>query len=146
MKKISIISSVVNGNLKRNRKLIADAIKTFEGKEVEITIERKRKKRSNPQNAYYWSVVIPILQQGLKDATGEVRDINSIHYQIVLPLLAPKREIVNTDTGEVISESMTSSEMTTTEFCEFIISIQKWGAEFLNVDIPSPNEELTLNI
>lgn len=145
MKKISIISSVVNGNLKRNRTLITNAIKSFEGKDVLITIERNRKKRSNPQNAYYWGVVLPILQAGLHEATGETRDINSIHYQIVLPLLAPKRQIVNKDTGEVIVESMTSSELTTTEFCEFIISIQKWGAEFLNVEIPDPNSEITLN-
>lgn len=146
MKKISIISSVENGTLKRNRKLISDAIKSFEGKEIELTIERKRKKRSNPQNRYYWGVVMPILQSGLKEATGEVRDINSIHYQIVLPLFSPKREIINKETGEVVSESKSSSEMTTSEFSEFVMEIQKWGSEFLSVDIPSPNENLTLNI
>ena len=40
---------------------------------------------------------------------------------------------------------MTSSEMTTTDFMEYINEVQKWSAEFLNVDIPDPNEELTLN-
>lgn len=144
MKKISIISSVENGNLKRNGKLINDAIKTFEGKTIKVTIERQRRYRTSPQNNFYWGVVIPILQEGIKEATGEVRDANSIHYQIILPLLAPDREIINTESGEVILEKITSSEMTTTEFCFFISDIQKWGAEFLGVDIPSPNEEITL--
>jgi hypothetical protein len=144
MKKISIISNVNNGTLKRNRNLIKSAIASFEGKDIEITIQRKRKVRSNPQNAYYWGVVLPLVQSGLIDATGETRDLNSIHYQILLPLLSINREIVNTDTGQVINEKITSSEMTTTEFSEYILSIQKWSSEFLGINIPYPNEELTL--
>jgi hypothetical protein len=145
MKKISITSSVVNGNLKRNRQLIIDALKNFEGKNIQITIEKATKKRSNQQNRFYYGVCLPLLQKGLHDATGEVRDINSIHYQIVLPLLSPKREIVNTQTGEIITEHLTSSQMTTSEFMDFIVNIQKWSAEFLQVDIPNPNEQTTLN-
>jgi len=145
LKKISIISDVKDGNLKRNRSLIKRAIASFENKTIKITIERSRRKRSNQQNAYYWGVCLPIVQNGLYDATGETRDLNSIHYQILLPLLAPKREIVNKESGEVINEKMTSSEMTTTDFMEYINEVQKWSAEFLNVDIPDPNEELTLN-
>lgn len=144
MKKITLISNVVNGNLKRNRNRIKEAIAAFEGKEIELTIQRKRKVRSNPQNAFYWGVVIPIVQDGLKDATGEVRDLNSIHYQILLPLLAPQREIVNIETGEVITERLTSSEMTTTEFSEYVMEIQAWGAEFLGVNIPNPGEQISL--
>lgn len=144
MKKITLISSVVNGNLKRNRNKIREAIAAFEGKEIELTIQKKRKVRSTPQNSYYWGVVLPIVQDGLKDATGEVRDLNSIHYQILLPLMAPKREIVNIETGEVITERITSSEMTTTEFSEYVMEIQAWGSEFLGIQIPNPNEQINL--
>jgi len=104
LKKISIISDVKNGNLKRNRSLIKRAIANFENKTIKITIERSRKKRSNQQNAYYWGVMLQIVQKGLYDATGEARDLNSIHYQILLPLFAPQREIVNKESGEVINE------------------------------------------
>jgi hypothetical protein len=62
-----------------------------------------------------------------------------------LPLFAPTNEIINIDTGECINERLTSSEMTTTQFCEYIIEIQKWAAEFLGIDIPSPNEENLIN-
>ena len=144
MKKISIVSSVVDAKLKRNRNLIKKAIASFEGKNIEITIQRFRKKRSNNQNAYYWGVVLPIVQEGLIDATGEARDFNSIHYQILLPMFSSNRDIVNKTTGEVIQEKITSSEMTTTEFNEYIQNIQKWGVEFLNIQIPDPNENLTL--
>lgn len=141
MKKIEIVSSVVNGNLKRNRRLIRDAIATFEGKTISLTIKRHRKQRSNPQNSFYWGIVIPLVQEGLREATGEVRDSNSIHYNILLPMHAPLREIINTSTGEIIQERITSSEMTTSEFMDFIVSIQQWAAEFLNIEIPDPNSE-----
>lgn len=144
MKKITITSSVENGNLKRNRKLIKDAISTFENKTVSITIQKFRKSRSNNQNAYFWGVVVPLVQQGLIDATAEVRDAQSIYQQILLPMFAPTRDITNRDTGEVISERMTSSELSTVEFMEFIQEIQKWAAEFLGITIPDPNEKLEI--
>jgi hypothetical protein len=86
-----------------------------------------------------------LVQNGLLEATGELRTVNNIHYKILLPLFAPTNEIVNKDTGESLTEKLTSSEMTTTQFCEYILEVQKWGAEFLGIDIPSPNEENLLN-
>ena len=143
--KINITTSVVNGVFKRNRNLVLQAIQSFNGKEVVITFSKPKKSRSNNQNAFYWGAVLPLVQKGLLDATGELRSNDNIHYKILLPLFAPLNEIVNTDTGECIIERLTSSEMTTTQFCEYIMEVQKWGAEFLGIDIPSPNEENLLN-
>lgn len=143
--KVEILTSITNGVFKRNRNLVLDAIKSFEGVEVRITLEKLKKKRSNNQNAFYWGVVIPLIQNGLKEATGEFRSSDNIHYRILLPLFSPINEIVNTETGEVVNEKLTSSDMTTTQFCEFIMEVQKWSAEFLGVDIPSPNEDIYLN-
>jgi hypothetical protein len=50
--KHKIISSVENGNLKRNREQVKQAIAEFEGKNIVITIEKLKKSRSNNQNAY----------------------------------------------------------------------------------------------
>lgn len=140
--KTEIITSVHNGVFKRNRPMVLDIIKSFEGSDVVISFEKPKKKRSNNQNAFYWGVCIVLVQQGLKEATGEFRSTDNIHYNILLPLFAPLRELVNTTTGEITSERLTSSDMTTTQFCEFIMEIQKWAKEFLNIDIPNPNEDL----
>jgi hypothetical protein len=143
--KIEITTSIVNGIFKRNRNLVLNAIKSFNDKDVVITFSKPKKSRSNNQNNFYWGVVLPLIQKGLLDATGELRSNDNIHYNILLPLFAPTNEIINIDTGECINERLTSSEMTTTQFCEYIIEIQKWAAEFLGIDIPSPNEENLLN-
>lgn len=140
--KIAITTSIHNNVFKRNRNMVLDAIRSFNGKDVVISFEKPKKKRSNNQNSFYWGCVIPLIQQGLKDATGEFRSSDNIHYNILLPLFAPLRELVNTTTGEITSERLTSSDMTTTQFCEYIMELQKWGKEFLDIDIPNPNEDL----
>jgi hypothetical protein len=143
--KIEITTSIVNGIFKRNRNLVLNAIKSFNDKDVVITFTKPKKNRSNNQNRYYWGLVLPLIQNGLLDATGELRSYDNIHYKILLPLFAPTNEIVNKDTGECIVERLTSSDLTTTQFCEYILEIQKWAAEFLGIDIPSPNEENLIN-
>jgi hypothetical protein len=142
--KFEIRTKIENGKVVRNKQMILNAFNEFEGSEVLIIISKAKKHRSNNQNAFYWGLVIPIVQQGLKDATGEYRSAEMIHYNILLKMFAPENEIVNTETGECITEKITSSQMTTTQFCEYVMEIQKWGAEFLGIDIPNPNENLTL--
>lgn len=145
MNKIEIITSISNNVFKRNRNLVLNAIKYFNDKDVIITFSKPKKARSNNQNRFYWGCVLPLVQNGLLEATGELRSVENIHYKILLPLFAPINEIVNKDTGECISERLTSSEMTTTQFMEYIMEVQKWSAEFLSIDIPNPNEENLLN-
>ena len=139
--KIEIRTSIENNIFKRNRNLVLNAIKYFNDKEVVIKFSKAKKERSNQQNRFYWGVVIPLIQNGLLEATGELRSDNNIHYKILLPMFAPVNELINKDTGECISEKITSSDMTTIQFMQFILEVQKWSAEFLGVDIPNPNEE-----
>lgn len=143
--KYEIRSNVENGILKRNRNLLIDAINSFEGQQVVVTIAKAKKSRSNNQNRFYWGVCLPIIQHGFKEATGEFRTAENLHYNILLPLFAPINEVVNKETGESVTEKLSSSELSTTQFCEFILEIQKWSAEFLGVTIPDPNSEIHLN-
>ncbi len=36
--------------------------------------------------------------------------------------------------------------MTTTDFMGYIEQIQQWSAEYLNVQIPSPNEQIQIEL
>jgi len=143
--KIQIRTSVLKGKFKRNINQIVEAVSSFEGKECLFTIEPIKKNRSNQQNRFYWGTVITLVQHGLKEATGEYRTAENIHYNILLKMFAPEKELVNIESGQILTEKISSSEMTTTQFMEYILEIQRWASEFLNIDIPNPNEEVTLN-
>jgi hypothetical protein len=142
MQKITITTNVADGNLKRNRNLIIEAIKSFEGKDVLITFEKPKKKRSNPQNAFYYGVIIPIVQNCLKEA-GHIMTNESTHDLIKLKFL---KEIilVNEDTGEVVERVKSTTELSTSQFMDFVAEIRQFTNEYFGVDIPEPNENITL--
>lgn len=126
-----------------NRMRFDQEVKNFLGKEVTITVERKRKKRSLSQNAYLHGVVIPMCKDGL----------NEVGYRFTLEQTKTKlkemfaqAEMVNETTGEYLSYIKDTSDMSTSEMMDFVAEIQQWATEFLGVYIPDPNEQLTLEI
>lgn len=141
--KIQIRTSVTNGKLTRNRNLILDAINLYEGKDLLITFEKIKKKRSNQQNAYYWGIVIVIIKSALK-STGNNLSENDVHDLLRLKFL--KETIaIKEETGEVIERVKSTTELTTSQFMDYIAEIQQFAAEYFDVIIPDPNEEITLN-
>lgn len=142
MQKITIRSNVNCGNLKRNRNLIIDAIQSFEGKDVLITFEKPKKKRSNPQNAFYYGVIIPIVKNCLRDA-GYIMTNEATHDLIKLKFL---KEVIltNEDTGEIVERVKSTTELSTSQFMDFVAEISIFTNEYFGVIIPQPNDDLTL--
>jgi hypothetical protein len=140
--KFEIRTNVINGILKRNRNLILDALKSFEGQNILITIQKQKKTRSNPQNAFYYGVVVPIMQQCLKDA-GYLMTNEQMHEMLKLRFLK-ESILVNEQTGEYLERIKSTTELSTIEFMEYILEIQKFAVEYFNTVIPDPNENLTL--
>lgn len=141
--KIQIRTSVTNGKLIRNRNLILDAINSYEGKELLITFEKPKKQRSNNQNAYYFGVILSILQNCIKESWGEVWSKEKAHDFCKLQFNFIER--VNESTGEVVKVPKSTTENTTTAQEEYHAEIRNFIKEWFNVDVPLPNEEITLN-
>ncbi len=112
-------------------------------KEVTIEVKRKTRKRSNSQNAYYHSCVIPILRGAFKDI-GHNLSNEEVHLFLKTKFL--KSSIAN-ESGEFLGEKIGSTaDLTTTQFMEYIMEIQKFAAESLDVQVPSPNEQVQIEI
>ena len=141
--KIEIESNVLNGKLKKNRDLISEVIQSLEGKDIVITIEKKRKKRSNNQNAYYHGIVIPILKQGFYNNLGEHVGTDEIHTFLKNRFLF--KEIVNEQNAEIIKMPQSTTELSTIQFEEYLDKIREFATEFLSIQIPLPNETLTID-
>jgi hypothetical protein len=141
--KIQIRSNVINGKLNRNRNLLIDAIQSFEGKEISITIEKAKKQRSNQQNRFYYGCILPIVKSCLKEA-GHILNDESVHDLIKLKFLK-ETLFINEATGEVVERIKSTTELSTSQFMDFLAEINNFTQEYFNVTLPSPNDDLTLN-
>jgi len=127
-----------------NRKSFDDYVNSLPDKDILITIEKKIKKRSNHQNAYYYGVVLKIVRQGLIDqGFDNFRNDESVHELLKYRFL--KVDESNPD-GLFVERIKSTTELSTSQFMDYIAEIQRWASEFLNVYIPEPNEELMLKL
>lgn len=138
-----IRSEVKNGKLTRNRNLIQEAIQSFEGKQIVIKIEKAKKKRSNPQNAYMWGIVIPIMQQALKEA-GHLMTNDDVHELLKLRFLK-ETILINEQTGECVERIKSTTELSTSQMMDYFSEIKQFAAEYFGVDMPDPNTDIKLN-
>lgn len=143
MKKIEIITSIVNGKIKRNAKTVIDAFKAFEGKNLTLILMPLKKQRSVSQNAYYWGVVIPIWKNILKTEWGEFYSKEETHD--FLKYNCNYLEKVNTDTGEIIRLSKSTTQNSTTDQEDFHLKCRQLAEEMFSVIIPLPNEQININ-
>ena len=104
-----------------------------------FTVTPNRKTRSNQQNAYLWGIVYPAVLFGLQDAGWEITDEEQVHEYCKQAFAA--REVINKDTGEVLSLPNSTARMQTAEFNVYVDKIKAFALEYLNITIPEPNEE-----
>jgi dihydroorotate dehydrogenase len=101
-------------------------IKGLEGQRIEVVVRKQKSKRSLSQNSYYWSVVIEILSKELGYDQDELHEI--LKYKF-LKTHSNGMEYVKSTT-----------KLTTGEFEDYLEKIRRWSADFLNINVPLPNE------
>lgn len=127
------------GILDFNKKKMQVELLIFKECLVEVVI-RLKKTRSTPQNNYYRGIVINTAREGFKEI-GYIMTNDQTHeyfkkkFNIV--------QLCNKE-GIIIEVPDTTTELNTVEFCEYVEKIRQFSAEYLGIDIPSPNTELTL--
>ena len=142
--KIEVTTSIHNGLFKRNRNTVLEAIKSFNGSDVVITIDKVKKKRSNNQNRFYWGCLIPLMQLGAKDTWGESWSVDKAHKH--LSKLFVFHESINQKTGEITQTPKSTTELTTTDWEVYVTEIRIYLLENFDIEAPEPNQEITLQL
>lgn len=117
---------VVNGNFESDKKSFSDYIRTFNNHRVEVIIRKPKTSRSTLQNSYYFGVVVEILAKELGYDKDEIHEI--LKYKF----------LQSNAMGMPYVKSTT--KLSTGEFEDYLEKIRRWAAEFLNINIPLPNE------
>jgi len=122
------------------QKFNTDVGRLFKGRDVIVTVQRKRKMRSLDQNAYYWAVIVPHICDAMNDA-GELVTRQEVHEFLKFRFLRVQK--IDEDAGEIIYEyGRSTSSLKTYEFCLYIDNCIMFGSEYLGITIPLPNEVL----
>lgn len=111
------------------------------GKEIRIRFTRNYKQRSSPQNRYYHGVVIKEIAIRLRDLGHQWLEDEDVHTMMKLKF---NYEQVVSEEGEVLELPKSTTTLTTVEFIEYCDRIRQWAAGFLDIQIPGPNEDLTM--
>lgn len=130
--------TIMNGKLSPAiSQSIAGVMRRMEGRKVSIAIKEARKSRSNKQNAYYWSVVVPAITQMFLDA-GNDMDKEQVHEFLKLHVGSLKT-VVTQPNGVKLTVARSSTRLNTAEWEEYCEKIRAWAAQF-GVQVPLPNE------
>lgn len=106
------------------------------------TIEKASKKKSLPQLGYLFGVIYPLVLRHLIDAGWEFTSVEEV--DMLCKEKFAGKEIINRDSGEIITIPALKREMTTIEFNSYINAIRQWDAEYLGGYIPEPNEQIEI--
>jgi GTP-sensing pleiotropic transcriptional regulator CodY len=111
--------------------------------EFDVIIQKKSKHRSVSQSRYYWGVVVGLIRERFIDLGNDVSKEETHDY---LKQEFNYREFVNEKTSEVIRIPMSTANLTTTEFINFVARIQVFAATVLDIQIPEPSEQIQLHL
>lgn len=99
-----------------------------------ITIEKVYDARTNPQNRYYWGVVVKAYVQGVLEEWGEVVGIQEAHESLKAMFCFTEREVG----GEVFKVISSTRKFSTVQFNEYIENCRRFIAEYFNLETPDP--------
>src|SRR6476620_953775 len=143
MNTLTYYSEVKAGKLVTlNRARLQRDLAPFEGTRVELTIKKAKKRRTLPQNRFYFDVVIPCLQMGFRETHGYSWSKEAVHEFCKKEFNS--LELHNEKTGEVVSFPQSTTTLSTIEWQEYILKIKAWAMEFFDMLIPDPNEQIKL--
>lgn len=141
--KVQINTKIINGKITKNRESFIRSLIEFNNKEITITIEKKKRKRSNEQNAYLWGCVYPLVKMQFYETCGEVFTIEEVHE--IMKMKFNSVELINEDTGEVIVVPKSTTNNSKFEQEQYHEQIRNFAKEWFNIHIPLPNEEIFIN-
>lgn len=124
------------GKLQKNvSEKIAEELKYFKRKRVEIQIKQLKSTRSSRQNRLWW-LYVTILANELGYSKDEMHEI--CKYKFL------KREKVDEKTGEVFEYIGSTTNLNKSEFADMVTDLIRWASQTFSVILPLPDEQLEI--
>lgn len=125
-----------------NKKVFFEDLKNLKGKDIELVIQKRTKRRSTEQNNYYWGCIVNVLIDAIKEEWGDIYSKEKAH--LLLKANVNFKEKVNEGTGEIIRITKTTTTHNTIEQEEYHENCRRFIEEWFNVKVPLPNEQIQI--
>ena len=115
------------------REAICDYLQGLpEGKAYDVCIKLHREKRSNPQNAWYWTIVGIVAKETMNDK-------EAIHKFFARKFIGYDVKEVG---GERIAIVRSTSSLNTEDFSTFLSQVEAFCANDLGIILPDPTSKI----
>ena len=108
-----------------------------------ITVEKKRKNKSNPQLGYYYACVLPMFLRAAIDAGWELTTIDECDAWI--KSMFGNKDLINKHTGQIVPVPGLKRDMSTVELSTMTNQARDYCAEYLGVYIPDPETNMQID-
>jgi len=95
-----------------------------------VTVEKPTRQRSNPQNKWYWGVILPVIA---KETGNSTEELHEVFKRMFLP-----KKIVGYH-GKQIAMPSSTTDCSTLQFGEYLERVIAEAAG-LGITIPSPDQ------
>jgi len=150
VKRIELIGQVREGTLyltKPQRKDMDEQLATWkENAKVVVTIAPLYGKRSLEHNGYWHAYLFPQIREGLIAKGWNPEEVTVLIVKEFLKSMFLKQEIINDETGEIMSIVRGTHELNKPESWEFSERCIRWASENLGIVLLMPGEQSMLNI
>ena len=114
------------------REVLIEYLSCLPDKVFDVSVRLHREKRSNPQNAWYWTIVGLVAKE-----TGN--DKETIHKFFAKKFLGYDVKEIG---GEKIAVIKSTTSLGTDEFSEFLYEVEGFCANDLGIILPDPNSPI----
>lgn len=124
----------------QNRARLTEWGKMNPNKQLLMRVDKRGSRRSTQQNRYYFGVVVAEVRLGFIELGHEMTAEQTHDWlkEKFNPIAVENKK------GVVVDMPGTTTQMTKTQFGEYIEKIARFAAEYLSIRIPSPNESLEM--
>ena len=152
---MNFIAKIRDGRIIPEEPLVVnDKLKSFHEKDVDISI-KKTNSRSNPQNRYYWGVIVHMIKERFQELGYTRTDIND--HEVSTPLTRDdvhlflrneflRDDLVSADAEIIGTLAKSTKDLSTDEFVKYLDNVRNWAADALEIQIPDPEVKIMYNI
>ena len=132
-----------NQLLIRNRHAIINELLSTGWIEMDVVFSKKKKNRSYEQNKYYWGVVVAMVRARFIELGNQVSAEETHDY---MKQEFNYREFVDEKTGAIYRVPLSTANLTTSQFMDYLAKIQQFSSEVLDINIPDPGQQVEMNL